>query len=131
MRYLGIDYGRKRVGIARSDPGGKIAFPVKTIEGYERAKLITEIAGVVRADGVGAIVVGLPQVPPGGDPSLVPEVRAFAKELGARCGVPVAFADERFTSKIAEFSSPRDSDAAAAALILQGFLDLENALSSE
>lgn len=130
MRYLGIDYGRKRVGIARSDPNGRVAFPVKTIEGYERAKLITEIGGVVQADAVGAIVVGLPQVPPGGDASLVPEVRAFAQELGTRCGVPVAFADERFTSKIAELSSPRDIDAAAAALILQGFLDRQNAVSS-
>lgn len=130
MRYLGIDYGRKRIGVAVSDPDGRIAFPREIVPADDFIRVRERLVEIARENEVGSIVIGLPQVPPGGDASLVPEVRAFAKELGARCGVPVAFADERFTSKIAELSSPRDTDAAAAALILQGFLDRQNAVSS-
>jgi putative Holliday junction resolvase len=123
MRYLSIDYGRKRVGVARSDPDGKIAFPVKTITGRDSAALLEELTAMVRADGIDFVVVGLPQVLPGGDPAFYREVRAFGRTLAVRCGAPVAFADERFTSKIADEFSPDATDAAAAALILQGFLD--------
>ena len=62
MRILGIDYGRKRVGVAVSDPGCKIATPLTTLILDDIDKLIDELKTIVSEEGIGLIVMGNPAI---------------------------------------------------------------------
>lgn len=118
MRYLGIDYGAKRIGLALSDPEGRIAFPHSTVRTLE------EVLAVAQHEGVGAVVVGFPVPFHGRSSSQTRTVRAFAARLKSGLQLPIAFENEVFTTKLAErFSSREKADASAAALILQSYLD--------
>ena len=122
MRYLGIDYGEKRIGLALSDPEGHMAFPEMTVERDD------DIFKIIAGKGVGEIVIGLPLRLDGGESEESRRVRSFAARLGKSVQLPIAFENEAFTTKIAqEHSSPAHADAAAAALILQSYLDRLNA----
>lgn len=118
MRFLGIDYGKKRIGIALSDSGGLIAFPHGT------AKTLQDIVALIKKEEPERIVIGLP-IPFGGRESLqTREVRAFAARLRAAVQLPIAFENEVLTTKIARRNAVAGkADAAAAALILQAYLD--------
>lgn len=136
MRALGIDYGERRVGLAISDPTGTLASPLDTLVRRigRRPPIgrIVEIAGETEAE---AIVIGLPLALDGTEPPIAADVRAFGSRLQERGDLPVHFVDERFTSVEAEAvvrssGLPRRKreekgriDAAAAALILQSWLD--------
>ena len=126
MKYLGIDYGRARIGLAVSDEGGTFAFPLGVIN---NVRGLEEITKAVTDKGATSLVVGLPQAIEGMDQSLILEIQQFAEGLKAKIGLPVFFENEMLTSKIAEASSKASSDAAAAALILQSFLDRQNRVS--
>ncbi|MEW6278673.1 MAG: Holliday junction resolvase RuvX [Candidatus Eremiobacterota bacterium] len=129
MRLMGIDYGRRRVGVALSDPSGRIASPHSTLDGRRLGTLLEEIAGLVRAHEVAELVVGLPV---NMDGSLGPQARdaeRFAGILRDRLGLPVELQDERLTTAQAGSAlrqgggDPRAVDRVAASLILQAFLD--------
>ena len=132
-RFLGVDYGRKRVGVAVSDPLGIIARGVGVIE--RTPFLATEVCRMAAELGAGAVVVGMPLTLRGEKGEMALEVDAFIAELEAVCGLPVVAVDERFTSATAADTviamgvpkkKRRDRgriDAMAAALILQDFLD--------
>ena len=123
MRYIGIDYGEKRIGLALSDPEGKIAMPFKTIANARR--VLAEIAAIVKKEGAQKIVVGLP-VPFSGGASLQTKVvKEFAEKLRDIVGVPVDFENELLTTRLAERSgTPKQKiDMAAAAIILQSYID--------
>lgn len=121
MRYLGVDYGKKRIGLALSDPEGRIGFP------YGTATAMDEVIRVIERKNVGTIVIGLAKHP-AGNRRLGEAIRAFAAGIAARVQLPVVFEDESFTTKIAErHTRSSRSDAAAAALILQTHLDRLNA----
>ena len=118
MRYLGIDYGEKRIGLAVSDHDGKIAFPRKVVS------RLAEVIEFIQNEDVGQVVIGLPLAANGGKTEATTAVTTFADELGRAVELPIVFENEVFTSKIAERTSARErADAAAAALILQSFLD--------
>ena len=118
MRYLGIDFGRKRIGLALSDAEGRIAFPHKTVGRAD------DVFKVIEAEGVDAVVIGLPVSLDGTDSEETRAVRAFAAMLSGSLQLPMAFESEVFTTKIAEAHSSREhADASAAALILQSYLD--------
>jgi putative Holliday junction resolvase len=118
MRYLGIDYGEKRIGLALSDPEGCLAFPHDTVGN------IGDVVAAAKREGVGKIVVGLPISFGGGESHQAEQIRQFAAELESRVELPIVFENEVFTSKIAEKMSPSEkADASAAALILQSYLD--------
>lgn len=122
MRYLGVDYGRRRIGLALSDPEGRIAFPLATVGG------IGALIRAARDHGVGAVVIGLARPLPGRRPDPARATRAFAAGLRRALQLPVMFEDEMFTTKIAERHTPEEkADASAAALILQSYLDRLNA----
>ncbi|MDP3727041.1 MAG: Holliday junction resolvase RuvX [bacterium] len=126
MRYLGIDYGEKRIGLALSDAEGRIAFPYKTVGQPD------DIFEVIAAEGVDAVVIGLPVSLDGTDSEETRAVRAFAAMLSGSLQLPVAFENEAFTTKIAEAHSFREhTDAAAAAIILQSYLDRQESLISK
>lgn len=135
-RFLGIDYGERRVGLAVSDPSATIAQPLPTLQ-RRRGKRPPAAAVLKLAEEHGAVgfVLGLPLTPLGDESPWTAEVRAFGERLASRSGLPVYFMDERFTSVSAErtvrsLGLPRRErerkervDAAAAVLILQSFLD--------
>lgn len=126
MRYLGIDYGTKRVGIALSDEAGIMGFPEGVLPNDDILKetLMTLIA----KEHVGGIVMGESLDFQGAENAVAAQARAFAEDLSSATGVPVHFEPEVFTTQAAR----RDPegvhmqggivDAAAAAIILSSFL---------
>lgn len=140
MRVLGIDFGERRVGLAVSDPTGTIATPLPTLK-RRRGKRppIRALEELAREHGVEAVVMGLPLDLSGDETEWTTHVRQVGDELGRRLEVPVHYRDERMTSVRAEravrkLGLPRAErerkgrvDRAAAMLILQGWLDTEEA----
>lgn len=139
MRALGIDYGLRRIGLALSDASGTLASPLGVLM---RPKSERETLKLVRAevarlaaqdDGLETVVVGWPRRLDGSPNDQTPIVEAFAKALGAAVAVPVVLQDERLTSHEADerlATGERDwkkrklkLDAAAAAIVLQDYLD--------
>jgi putative Holliday junction resolvase len=125
MKYLGIDYGAKRVGIAVSDEGGKIAFPRTTVP--NDAELMAHIRKVIQEEQAGAIVMGDTKSHGGAANSVSAQADAFAAELSAQTGLTVERSWELWStmevSKL-EVKGHEHDDAAAAAFILQRFLDM-------
>lgn len=139
MRVLGVDYGRKRIGLALSDATGMLARPWKTIAPRGGAREIAagvaaELEALAAAgDAVGAVVIGFPRRLSGAPNEQTKEVEALAAQLRAQLSVPVILQDERLTSREAESRlAAREKDwrkrklaldAEAAAIILQDYLD--------
>jgi putative Holliday junction resolvase len=139
VRALGIDYGARRIGLALSDASGTLASPWRVVERPpsepDTVRLICIEVARLRAedDGLAAIVVGWPRRLDGSANAQTPRVEAFARALEAATGVPVMLQDERLSSVEAESRlalRERDwrvrkqrLDAAAAAVVLQDYLD--------
>jgi putative Holliday junction resolvase len=140
VRIVGLDVGARRIGVAISDATATLARPVGVLrpDGLEADAPRAAAAEVARLraeeDGVSALVVGLPCRLDGSANDMTTRVRAFAAELGRLTGLPVAFQDERLTSREAESrlaltikdwrARKTRLDAAAAAIILQDYLDV-------
>jgi len=139
VRILGVDFGQRRIGLALSDPTATLASPWQTIQaGATPAESATSVAALIAKardedDPIDAVVLGLPQRLGGGDTDQTAAVRNFARTLGELTGLVVHLQDERLTSHEAEIrlaERERDwrrrkarLDAAAAAIILQDYLD--------
>ena len=132
-RLLGIDYGRKRIGLAVSDPLGIFASPLETVHS---AKLIDYIKNYAQGERIIRFVVGYPRNLNGAPSEAAADVEVFLKQLAkAFPDIPVTLEDERFTSVLAhramidggmKASDRRDKasvDRISAAIILQGYLD--------
>lgn len=140
MRVLGVDPGRKRVGLACSDPRGVLASPLETIEvGDDLVAAASAVARVALALGAETVVVGLPLSLDGSENESTARARRLAERIGECSGLRVELYDERFTTELAgrmigESSGRRKPrpvdrksgrlDAASAAVMLQGWLDL-------
>jgi putative holliday junction resolvase len=130
---LGIDVGRARVGVARSDPDGMLAVPVETVPRDERS--LTRIAELAAEYEPLEIVVGLPVNMQGADTPSTVDAREFAAALQARSGVPVRLVDERLSTVSAHAAlrssgrSQKNSrtivDQVAAVVLLQQAIDTE------
>ena len=133
MRVLGIDHGERRIGAALSDALGITASPLTVIEHTSDEGDADTVAALAREQGVGAVVVG---VPISLDGSIGPQAKRaayFARLLSGRLDMPVDTIDERLSTKEAERrlaeggrrrSRRREGvDAAAAAVLLQAYLD--------
>ena len=129
-RWMAIDWGERRIGLAISDPGGMIASPAGVI--VRRAGKRPPVAELVRrseALEARGVVMGLPLDGEGNDTPRSLECRRVAKELAKRTSLPVALVDERYTTAVAlrgvreAGGSARerkaDVDALAAAVLLQ------------
>lgn len=123
MRYLGIDYGDKRIGIALSDEQGILAFPYATVENNKKA--IDEIKKICSEQGVDTVVVGLPLSFGMKETEQTGKVKIFAQKLKKVINLPVEFENELLTSKIAGKESADKIDESSAALILQSWMDKE------
>ena len=130
MRYLSIDLGDKRTGLAICDADEVIASPLCLIE--DQTTLITQIKKIIDDEQVGGVVVGLPLNMDDTEGPKAKQIRAFAKELGDSVELPIYFQDERLTSfdaekklagKYTRKKKKKRLDAIAAAAILQIFLE--------
>ena len=132
-RFIGIDYGRKRTGLAISDPLGIFASPLDTIH---PAKLIEYLKKLAEKETIKCFVVGMPYNLDGAESEAMKDIRSFLPLLKKSFpGVPVEMEDERFTSVLAhramidggmKYSDRRDKaqvDRISAAIILQSWMD--------
>lgn len=125
MRYLGIDYGDKRIGVALSDAEGTIAFPRETIENRGDSAVLSFLKDIIKKEGVDALIVGLPLGQDRKETEQTKKVQAFIGLLHREIMLPVDSEDELLTTSIArgEGIEKEHVDASAAALILQTYLD--------
>jgi putative Holliday junction resolvase len=138
MRTLAIDLGTRRVGLALSDEGGRLATPLDVLEISALAQAIAPIIQIVAREGVERILVGLPINMDGSLGQAARATIAWAKQLGERTSKPVVFVDERLSSfdaeqrlgerkrggeRITRKRKKESLDALAAAGFLQEFLD--------
>jgi putative Holliday junction resolvase len=136
QRFLGIDLGGRRIGLAVSDPGGLIAQPLETlvVRGVDDA--VRQICRIIEENEITEIVLGLPLNLSGEASELSRDVEKFAERLGRICPLPLHFEDERLSSRQAEGvlhsygkkikGHKEKLDRISAAIILQSFLDRRN-----
>lgn len=139
MRIVGLDIGQRRIGVAISDATATLARPVGVLaRAGSDADAVRAVADEIARlasedDGVTSVVVGLPRRLDGTANEMTPRVQAFAEQLRAASGLPVVLQDERLSSREAESrlalrekdwrARKKKLDAAAAAVILQDYLD--------
>jgi putative holliday junction resolvase len=119
--FLSFDFSQRRVGVASGNSLTRTATPLATLrdEGDARFAAIGRLIGEWRPD---ALVVGVPRHPDGAPHDNTERARRFARRLAGRFGLPVHEVDERWTTTEARSLGAGDTDAAAAALILEQFL---------
>ncbi len=137
-RWLGIDLGEKRVGIAISDPDGFLASAREVCELKHPGEALARVLDIFRASDAGGVVVGLPLNMDGSRGPAAQKAEQFAEELRKKLNVPVKLWDERLTTKTAhdvmiQGGARREKrrvtvDKLAAQLMLQGFLDAHSAM---
>lgn len=131
MRILGLDLGRKRIGVAISDPLGAFARELCTLERTSKGKVFSALKELVREWQVGLVVAGLPRKLSGEKGDEARWAESFARELEEALAVPVAVWDERLSTVQAarelkaggRRTARQDLDARAAAVMLQSYLD--------
>jgi len=135
MKYLGIDYGKKRIGLATAESDGGVAFPFKIIETYPNPA--NQIAEIVDSEKIEKIVIGESKAPDGTDNAIMEDVRDLVGQLSLLIAVPIELEREDFSTSasmrslvpeknVARSRSKKpvgSSDDRAAALILQRYLD--------
>lgn len=135
---LGIDVGRARVGVARSDPHGMLATPVETLS--RRDAPVASIRRLVDENEAIEVIVGLPLSLSGAETPSTDDSRAVARELAEVLDVPVRLVDERLTTVSAARglreagrtakNSRSVVDQAAAVILLQHALDVERSMGN-
>jgi putative Holliday junction resolvase len=133
MRSLGIDFGEKRIGLAISDPGGRLAVPLATLERRNDRSALRQIAEIAQREGVGRLILGEPVDLHGNRGPVAERVRRFGERLAELTGLPVEWVDEALTSVEAAQRlrqagvdtrrEPGRIDAVAAQILLQDALD--------
>lgn len=127
MRYLGIDFGLKKIGMALGDDETKIASPIETIANTDQ--LMNKLKELVKQEGIEEVVVGVPMSAgtfhTGEQFALT---QKFIETLRSEIDLPVHEEDERYTSVESqrlqkEYGAQASEDSLAAMLILQQFLD--------
>jgi len=130
---LGLDVGERWIGVALSDPLGILASPLMRLERTDDEAAVKAIADLVRKHEARAVVAGLPYSLNGNVGQQAVRVQDFLRKLAQSLSVPIQTSDERLSTVTAvqgmiEAGASRESrkgkiDAAAAALILQWYLD--------
>ena len=126
MRYLAIDYGEKRVGIALSDESGRLAFPKKVLA--QDKKLIPALEKMCMEEKIGAIIIGESLDFKNHPNPIMKKILAFKAELAKKVKCQIHFEPEFMTSQEATHIQGEGNmhDASAAALILKSYLDKKN-----
>ncbi|MCB1033320.1 MAG: Holliday junction resolvase RuvX [Acidobacteria bacterium] len=141
MRSLGIDFGERRIGLAISDEGGKVAVPLTTFERRDDRAAARHIARIAHSEGVERLVLGEPRNLDGQGGAAALRIQRFAQRLERTADLPVLLVDETLTSFEAEERlraagvDPRRHrekvDAVAAQILLQQALALRPGASAE
>ena len=132
-RILGLDLGTRTIGLALSDISRTIATPFETLKRGKLAPDLARLGKIITDEGVEALLIGLPINMDGSEGPRCQATRQFTADLLKAIDIPVAFWDERLSTRAAE-SALLDADMSrkrraevidkvAAAVILQGFLD--------
>lgn len=132
-RILAIDLGKKRAGLAISDPLGITAQGLPTLQRQNNRQDLEDLADLVSGHGVQLIVMGNPLHMSGNDSRQAAYTREFADRLAQRTGLPIVFWDERYTTVIAERvlresgigldKRKKAVDQLAAVILLESYLD--------
>lgn len=134
---LAFDFGLKRTGVAVGNTLTGSARPLVTVEAEDSAKRFAAIAGLIAEWGPAALIVGRPVNTSGDATEMTARAERFARQLQGRFGLPVKFADERYSSAAAGDAlkvgrkDKQKIDAAAAAIILQAWLDEQSCGQSQ
>jgi len=133
MRTLGLDIGEKRIGVAVSDPSGRVATPLVVLDARKLASDVAPLRRITEDYEVGALVVGLPLTMAGEVGAQAESVKRTADMLSERLGIPVAYQDERLSSAAATRAMAETGagsrqrrghvDRVAATILLQAYLD--------
>jgi putative Holliday junction resolvase len=132
-KILGIDYGRKRTGIALSDTEKKYAFMQETVLNQKK-DLFNIIKSYCDNEEIEKIIIGLPITMGGEEADACQEVKGFVKKLKSKLNIEIEFQDERLTSKMTQSLfkeksvklTKQKTDRTAARIILQDYLDKMN-----
>jgi putative holliday junction resolvase len=137
VRAAGIDVGRVRVGVAVADELGLLAHPRAPVDGRDPRRAVEALASLAVEEQISTFVVGLPRTLKGEEGPSARRARKFARALGGRTGLPVELFDEWLSTREARARlreqgvSDRDArqriDSAAAAVVLQAWLDTQRA----
>ena len=121
MRYLALDVGDRRIGLAVGDEAHGLVRPLRTLVRRSVAKDLDALGAIAREEDVGALVIGLPLTLGGDEAFQARRVRRFAESVGS-LGLPVELYDERHTSTEAALRGATDLDSGAATVLLEDFL---------
>ena len=135
MRYLGIDYGSSKIGLALSDEEGTMGFPHSIVPNTPR--IVDEICALIAKENISAVVIGESRNLSGGENPIAEDARALGEEIAERAGVAVSYESEVFTSALARRAPSKEMksrtvkrhdaiDDSAAALILTSYLSRAN-----
>ena len=124
--FLAFDFGEKRTGVAVGNTLLRRGQPLNTLKAQGDARFAA-IEILIKEWQPAALVVGVPFHPDGAEHDNTRRARRFGRQLHGRFGLPVHEVDERFTTTEALASGAADADAAAAALILEQFLNVHAA----
>lgn len=131
-RWLGLDIGERRIGVALSDDTRTLARPLLTLTRASRREDFARLQALCHAHQIDLIVAGLPKTLRNEEGPQARRVRRYAEALGAAIHLPIDFWDERFSSVDAQdrltaagrkTRAKGDIDSAAAAIILQEYID--------
>ena len=124
MKYLAIDYGESKVGLALGDDETHLALPYKIIKNAGWEKLFEELRDIIRAENIEQVIVGLPLNTRGESSQQSQNVRKFAAELSNQIEPEITLADEMFSSQAAKkLGAGKRDDDIAAMVTLQTYLD--------
>jgi putative Holliday junction resolvase len=121
VRYLALDVGDRRIGLAVGDDAHGLARPLRTLVRRSVVKDLAELKRVAHDEKIDALVIGLPLTLGGDEGHQAERVRRFAT-ASEELGLPVQLYDERHTSSEAEIRGAKDVDAGAATILLEDFL---------
>ena len=128
MRLLGIDYGKKKIGLALGDTASKIAVPLEVV--YKQGdEAVRDVLKVIKSDGMEGIVIGIPSaVATHTNQKQIDIVRAFITELQKQTSIPIFEEDEAFTTAesqrlMSDEGAIADEDALAAMIIVQSYMN--------
>jgi len=126
MRYLGIDYGHRKVGLAKSDETGRFAFPYLVLP--NNAVLIEAIKRICLKEGIEKVILGQSLDLSGAENPIQVAIGKFRDKLATALGLPIEWQAEFFTTRearrvIDEGQTDPATDARAASLILKSYLD--------
>ncbi|MBR5587163.1 MAG: Holliday junction resolvase RuvX [Clostridia bacterium] len=134
MKYIGVDYGKARIGVAKSDPLGVLATPIETIHEKNFRIQLDKLCEIAQKEKADKLIFGLPKNMDGTEGESAELIREFAGKASDRLGIPYEFVDERLSTVSAHrilndvnmsgSKKRRDVvDTVSAVIILQSYLD--------